>query len=288
MNTKLAIILALASTGAYAQLPGEVGPPQPSLAGTAPKLFPSEQGAFKALEVATQLIESKAVQKGGCYNAVYPLSVNTGYDGSGSAVVGGAPNQVNLAIALGGAKNGKGRWYKVTGAGQLNGLDPVTFYTNINGKGSFNIGSSIQELSTTLDVTSDVTTLPDHFYGTIIKDYTRLNALQNVPVTPDNFFDDAGVPVSMVIDYGYQQITKNWYVAAKWWQQSATWRADGVNSGTWWKKTRVAPAGSCVIEVKLEGYGVEPADGVEGFNERGYISITTPNAGPYAAPKSGE
>lgn len=277
MKTKLAIILALASTGAYAQLPGEVPAPAPALAGSAPKLYPSEQGAFKALEVAAQVVESRIVQKG-CESISFPLEVHTVVDGSGTAVFGIAPNLVNLTVAFKGSKASNGRWYNVSGGGQLNGLT----VTNINGNGSFNIGSTIQELSTEWDATSYVTGTPDHFKGTIIKDYWRLAALQPIP-SGDGFFDDVGVPASIVIDYGYQQVTKRNYVQAKYWQQSATWRHDGVNAGTWWLKTRVAPAGqTCVIEVKLAG-----RDNVESYDEIGTIAVKTVDAGVFAAPKNG-
>lgn len=273
MKTKLAILLALASTGAYAQLPGEVPPPTVTLPGTAPRLYPSEQGAFKALEVATQVVESRIVQKG-CETANFPFEVHTISDGSGTATLGVGAAKVDLAIGLGGKSSNNGRWYTITGGGQLNGLT----VTNINAQGSFNIGSTIQELSTEWDATSYVTVAPDHFKGTVIKDYWRLSDLQPIPAG----FADAGVEASIVIDYGYQQITKKNYAKAKYWQQSATWRENGVNAGTWWRKTRVAPQGQeCVIEVKLEGYGEWPSDSIEGFNEKGFVSVKTVDVGPY-------
>jgi hypothetical protein len=274
MKTRLAIVIALASAGAsfgvYA-LDGDVPAPSVGLPGSAPKLFPSEQGAFKALEVAAQIVESRIVQKG-CQEATFPIEIHTTFNGSGTAVLGAAPSEVNLAIALGGASANNGRWYSVTGSGALDGL----IFSNINGKGSFNIGSTIQELSTTWSATSSVTTLPDEFKGTIIKDYWRLATLQSIP----NGFDDAGTPVSTVVDYGYQQVSKKNYVKAKYWQQSRTWRDDGVNAGTYWLKTRVAPAGTCAIEIKLAGYGESPTDNVEGFNEIGTLSVKSVVVGP--------
>jgi len=280
MKTKLAIIIALASAGAtfgaYA-LPGDVAQPSVGLPGSAPKLYPSEQGAFKALEVATQIVESSIVQRG-CLNASYPFEVHTIFDGSGNATLGAAPHQVNLAVTLGGTNNNAGRWYNVTGGGILNGNNSSTLtIADINGKGSFNIGSTIQELSTSFTATSPVTTTADRFYGTIIKDYWRLADLVAIP----SGFDDAGTPVSTVVDYGYQQITKNNYVRAKYWQQSRTWRENGVNAGTYWLKTRVTPSNNCAIEVHLEGYGVTPADSIEGFNEKGTLVVKTSPVGPF-------
>jgi hypothetical protein len=264
MKTKLAILIALAATGVsggvYAQLPAEVPAPAPAFAGEAPKLYPSEQGAFKALEVINQVMESRIVQKG-CQAISFNVEVHTGADGSGTASLG---NALPLKIAFLGSRKNDGRWYGVTGAGSVNGMTVPA----IAADGSFNIGSSIQELSTIWQATSYVTGLPDTFRGTIIKDYSRLLALQNIPTG----FDDAGTPVSMVIDYGYQQVAKNHFVKGKYWQQSATWRDDGVNAGTWWLKTRVAPAG-CIIETKLAGYGLAPTDNTEGFNEMGTISV---------------
>lgn len=275
MKTRLAIIIALASAGvsvgAYAQLPGDVPAPSVGMSGKAPSLYPSEQGAFKALEVATQVVESRIQQKG-CYPASFPLSVNTGSNGSGTAKVDG----VKLSVSFLSARNGDGRRYSVTGSGTLGGLT----VSNINGQGSFNIGSTIQELSTNWNTTSYVqgNVVPgDRFYGTIIKDYWRLEQLQSIP----SGFEDAGIPVSTVVDYGYQQISKNGYVKAKYWQQSRFWREDGVNAGTHWVKTRVTPKDSCKIVVHLEGYGVWPADNLEGFNEKGTISVVAPNVGPY-------
>jgi len=288
MNTKLAIILGLASTGAFAQLPGEVPPPQylGSSAVEVPKLYPSEQGAFKALEVASQLVESRIVQKG-CDPISFPLEIHTDVNGTGTLTVGssvvGAPYRTDLKVEFISAKKYNGRYYKVTNVapGQLNGLS----IDNALGYGSFNIGSTIQELSTSWKATSYVTGTFDNFKGTIIKDYVRLTTLQPIPAG----FDDAGVLASMVIDYGYQQVTKNAYVQAKYWQQSATWRHDGVNAGTWWLKTRVAggTAQTCAIEVKLAG-----TDNTEGFHEYGSIAVKSANVGPdagiYAAPKGGK
>lgn len=271
MKTKLAIILALVSTGAYAQIPGEVPPPAPVPAGSAPKLFPSEQGAFKAVEVASQILESRIVQKG-CEPISFPLEVHTTVDGSGSALIGKAPYTVLLNVKFKSSKANNGRYYSVTsGPGQLNGL----LVDKISAQGSFNIGSTIQELSTTWDATSYVTNQYDHFEGTIIKDYWRLTDLVPIP----SGFDDAGIPASVVIDYGYQQVTKNNYVQAKYWQQSISWRHDGVNAGTWWVKTRVAGGTpqTCAIEVKLAG-----KDNIEAYDEFGTIAVRSVDPGDYA------
>jgi len=279
MKTNLAILIALAtgSFGAYAQTV-DVPPPSVGLPGAAPRVFPSEQGAFKALEVATQMIESRIAQKG-CEAAVYPFEVHTIYNGSGNATLGLFPNPIILNVALGGASVNNGRWYTVSGSGALDGMQ----MTILKSQGSFNIGSSIQELSTSWTATSSVTTKPDNFSGTLIKDYWRLAALQPIP----EGFDNAGTPVSTVIDYGYQQITKNNYSRTKYWQQSRTWRDDGVNAGTHWVKTRVAPAGlTCVIEVNLQGYGESPTDNIEGFNEKGTVRVKNVEVGPFIKPKS--
>jgi hypothetical protein len=132
-------------------------------------------------------------------------------------------------------------------------------------------------MSNNWTLVSPQTGLSDKFTGTIIKDYKRLTALDAIPAG----FDDAGVPVSTVLDYGYQQVTKNGYVKAKYWQQSRTWRDDGVNSGTYWAKTRVAPNNGCTIEFKLEGYGLDPADNIEGFNEMGTVHVGGKAVGPF-------
>jgi len=252
-------------------------PPAPVItaAGKAPSLFPSEQGAFKLMEAAAQIIESNIVQNG-CVTKDYPIVVNTDYDGSGSAVLGnGDPaNNVSLNVLLKSASTANGRAYSVNANGQLAGLAVAL---NDTSGGSFNIGSSIQEMSNNWTLVSPQTGLSDKFTGTIIKDYKRLTALDPIPAG----FDDAGVPVNTVLDYGYQQVTKNGYVKAKYWQQSRTWRDDGVNSGTYWAKTRVAPTNGCTIEFKLEGYGLDPADNIEGFNEMGTVHVGGRLVGPF-------
>ena len=252
-------------------------PPAPVItaAGKAPSLFPSEQGAFKLMEAAAQIIESNIVQNG-CVTKDYPIVVNTDYDGSGSAVLGnGDPaNNVSLNVLLKSSSVANGRAYSVNANGKLAGL---TVALNGTSGGSFNIGSSIQEMSNNWTLVSPQTGLSDKFTGTIIKDYKRLTALDAIPAG----FDDAGVPVSTVLDYGYQQVTKNGYVKAKYWQQSRTWRDDGVNSGTYWAKTRVAPNNGCTIEFKLEGYGLDPADNIEGFNEMGTVHVGGRLVGPF-------
>ena len=252
-------------------------PPAPVItaAGVAPSLFPSEQGAFKLMEAAAQIIESNIVQNG-CVTKDYPIVVNTDYDGSGSAVLGnGDPaNNVSLNVLLKSASTANGRAYSVNANGQLAGLAVAL---NDTSGGSFNIGSSIQEMSNNWTLVSPQTGLSDKFTGTIIKDYKRLTALDPIPAG----FDDAGVPVNTVLDYGYQQVTKNGYVKAKYWQQSRTWRDDGVNSGTYWAKTRVAPTNGCTIEFKLEGYGLDPSDNIEGFNEMGTVHVGGKVIGPF-------
>jgi hypothetical protein len=252
-------------------------PPAPAItaAGVAPSLFPSEQGAFKLMEAAAQIVESNIVQNG-CVTKDYPIVVNTDYDGSGSAVLGGVDpkNTVNLNVLLKSASTANGRAYTVNADGQIAGLAVAL---NGTSGGSFNIGSSIQEMSNNWTLVSPQTGLSDKFTGTIIKDYKRLTALDAIPAG----FDDAGVPVSTVLDYGYQQVGKNGYVKAKYWQQSRTWREDGVNSGTYWAKTRVAPTNGCTVEFKLEGYGLDPADNIEGFNEMGTVHVGGKAVGPF-------
>jgi hypothetical protein len=234
------------------------------------------------MEAAAQIVESNIVQNG-CVTKDYPIVVNTTYDGSGSAVLGnGDPkNNVSLNVLLKSASTANGRAYTVDANGQLAGLavalNGTTGTTGVASGGSFNIGSSIQEMSNNWTLVSPQTGLSDKFTGTIIKDYKRLTALDAIPAG----FDDAGVPVSTVLDYGYQQVTKNGYVKAKYWQQSRTWRDDGVNSGTYWAKTRVAPNNGCTIEFKLEGYGLDPADNIEGFNEMGTVHVGGRLVGPF-------
>jgi hypothetical protein len=285
MKTKIALLTTLVvssiSVEIHAQLPAAVPVPAVTLAGVIPKLYPAEQGAFKALEVATQIIEAKIAQTG-CRNRQYDVEVQTGADGSGKAVLSNPWSQVTLEVALGdkniindGVSANNGRWYTVTGSGSLGRLK----VSDIEAQGSFTIGSALQELRTQWKMTSPVTLQLDVFEGTVIKDYLRLSDRQLIP----DGFDDAGVEVSAVIDYGYQQLTKENYVKAKYWQQSLTWRDDGVNAGVHWLITRVAPLNQqpCVIEVKLQGYGQSPTDNIEGFHEKGTLAVKTIEIGPF-------
>ena len=276
MKNNRVILAALVAGVSFSALAVEP-PPAPAIPdkGVAPSLFPSEQGAFKLMEAAAQIIESNIVQNG-CVTKNYPIVVNTNYDGSGSAVLGnGDPaNNVSLNVLLKSASVANGRAYSVNANGKIAGLAVAL---NGTSGGSFNIGSSIQEMSNNWTLVSPQTGLSDKFTGTIIKDYKRLTALDPIPAG----FTDAGVPVSTVLDYGYQQVTKNGYVKAKYWQQSRTWRDDGVNSGTYWAKTRVAPTNGCTIEFKLEGYGLDPSDNIEGFNEMGTVHVGGRVIGPF-------
>jgi len=266
MKTRIAIIIALAaaagvSTGAYATsvIPAPGAPTAD--AGAPPVLFPSEQGAFKALEVATQLVESSILQNG-CDIASYDLKVRTWAAGRGNAQLDG----VKLYIDTDGGSY-EGRKYFVTGGGTLGDL----VVTDVNGEGSYNIGSEMQELTTTWFVSSPWDDSSDDFRGTIIKDYWRLDQSQAIP----EFASNHGRLVSTVIDYGYQEIEKHGYIAAKYWQQSQAWRQNGVRSGTYWYKTRVAPNGDeCTIEVKLQGTtGVANTANRQGFNQVGTIEV---------------
>lgn len=275
---KSAIVIALATfAGAAIATPGDVPVPTTGLPGSAPSLYPSEQGAFKAMEVATQVLESVIVQKG-CINETYPFEVHTSSDGSGTALLGAAPTTVALNVNLVGASANNGRKYRVDGGGSISLLPTITI-SNISATGSFNIGSSLQEVKSTWNASSAVTTNLDFFSGSIIKDYWRLSSFQPIP----DGFDDAGTPVSTVVDYGYQQVSKNNYIKAKYWQNSRTWRENGVNAGTYWVKTRVVPSGVCSIQVKIAGYGESPADSIEGFNEKGTMSIVGPTITPFSA-----
>lgn len=300
MKTRLAILVALAatagaSTGAYAQ-PASIIPGNPGAAlgplGAAPVLFPSEQGAFKGLEVTKQLVESWILQNG-CDDQSFDLKVKTDAAGNGQLTVDG----VNLNIAYT-ASSYEGRKYAIFGSGLLGGLQvPYAF-----GQGSYNIGSEMQELTTdwimespnsdeshvvpdlsTVDPADTITVNGDDFRGTIIKDYWRLTNKLPIPglcestlaLPTDNYFTNSCKPVNTVIDYGYQQIQKHGYIAAKWWQQSQAWRQNGVRSGTFWKVARVAPFGdSCEITVKLQGNtGVANTANRQGFNQVGVIEV---------------
>ena len=278
MKTSISILAALAAAGVSFSALAVDPPSAPKIVGTtvAPSLYPSEQGAFKLMEAASQIIESKILQNGGCITADYPIVVNTFYDGSGSAALGisGSKDDVTLNVSLKSTNVNNGRAYSVNASGKIAGLDVAL---NGTSGGSYNIGSSIQEMSNNWTLTSSVTGVADNFTGTIIKDYNRLVALDPIP----GGFTDAGVSVSTVLDYGYQQVTKNGYVKAKYWQQSRTWRENGVNSGTYWLKTRVAPTNGCSIEFKLEGYGLDPADSIEGFNEEGVVHVGGKPVGPF-------
>jgi hypothetical protein len=269
MKTRIAIIAALAAVGVSSAAFAVDPPAAPALTGTSPSLYPSEQGAFKLMEAAAQIVESGIVQNGCPYVATYGLSVSTNEIGTGSAELGDSSSTksyVNLNVAFSKSAANFGRQYTVTGAGVLDGLQVLNFI----GTGSYNIGSPIQEMSNSWTLKSPQTPLTsDAFTGTIIKDYKRIG-FDKIP----GGFDDAPTPVSTVLDYGYQQVSKLGYVKAKWWQQSRTWRDDGVNSGTYWVKTRVAPIG-CTIEIKLAGYGLDPADNINGFNENGVVRVSS-------------
>lgn len=269
MKTRIAIIAALAAVGVSSAAFAVEPPAAPALNGTSPSLYPSEQGAFKLMEAAAQIVESGVVQNGCPFLATYPLSVSTNEIGTGSAELGDSSSTksyVTLNVNFVKSAANSGRVYTVTGSGVLDGLA----VSNFNGKGSYNIGSPIQEMSNSWTLKSPQTGTADAFSGTIIKDYKRLTAFDAIPLG----FDDAGTPVSTVLDYGYQQVSKFGYVKAKYWQQSRTWREDGVNSGTYWAKTRVAPTG-CTIEIKLAGYGLDPADTINGFNEAGDVRVSS-------------
>ena len=290
MKKKLAVLVALASTvgvssGVYAQatIPAPIAP-KPA-AGSTPVLFPSEQGAFKALEVATQIVESSILQNG-CGNAKYGFSVKTNGNGNGTAVLANIPLTISLVEA-----SDIGRSYSVIGpnggVAGLRLLDPVNNFsvTGVNALGSYNIGSEMQEVTTSFS--GDSTVVPDaldSFRGTVIKDYWRLTALQPIPVGVG--FTNQGVLVNTVINYGYQQIQKNRMIAAKYWQQSQFWRQNGVRPGTYWKKVRVAPVDeACTIEVILQGrLGQATQDNITGFNETGFINVIgDPNSLPIGA-----
>lgn len=82
MKTRLAILVALAaaagaSVAAEAIDPVVPGNPGALLGpiGAPPVLFPSEQGAFKGLEVAKQLVESYILQNG-CGECQWPTEMS--------------------------------------------------------------------------------------------------------------------------------------------------------------------------------------------------------------------
>ena len=287
MKTRLAILAVLAATAgvstAYAgAIPAPAAPaPGP---GAAPVLFPAEQGAFKGLEVAKQLVESYILQNG-CDDESFDLKVKTNAAGVGYVTVDG----VNLAITTDGGSY-EGRRYDITGSGILGDLA----VSDVVGHGSYNIGSEMQELTTTWLMDSPYSDEQDDFRGTIIKDYWRLNAKQPIPgyncvaaasvlsAEDGNYFSNACTKVSTVIDYGYQQIQKHDYIAAKWWQQSQAWRQNGVRSGTFWKVARVAPYGdACEIKVKLQGTaGAANTANKQGFNQVGVIEVGVGGSAP--------
>jgi hypothetical protein len=299
MKTRLAILVALAatagaSTGAYAAPVDSIIPGNPGaelgLLGEAPVLYPSEQGAFKGLEVAKQLVESWVLQNGCPDKQIFDLKVKTDKSGSGWLTV----DDVDLTIAYAGS-GPEGRKYTVVnnGVGVLGDLD-VPY---VNGYGSYNIGSEMQELTTDWVMESpntdetvtigEATYTGDVFRGTIIKDYWRPYEKLAIPgyncpgsqalsyEGNSNFFYYACKKVNTVIDYGYQQIQKHGYIASKWWQQSQAWRQNGLTPGTFWKVQRVAPSGdSCEITVAIQGkLGALNSGNSQGFNQVGTIKV---------------
>lgn len=267
------------------EVPSLVRPESPSVptivtAGVAPRLYPSEQGAFKLMQAATQIIQSNIIQNG-CINKDYPIVVNTEYDGSGSAVLGnGDPaNNIVFNVFLKQVNVNDGRAYTVEAIGKLSGL---TITLNDSSGGSFNIGSSMQEMSSNWTVVNPQTGLKNNYTGTVIKDYKRLTGFDAIPVgfSDRPLLNDPAILVNTVLAYGSDQISKNGYVSAKYWQQSRSWRDDASNSGTYWVMTRITPSNVCSIEFKLEGYGQDPGDNLEGFNERGTVHVGTKAIGP--------
>jgi hypothetical protein len=101
MKTKIAMLVALAAAGVSFGASAQIDPPSaPAVAGvtTAPSLFPSEQGAFKLLEAAAQVVESRNIQKG-CVTKDYPISVSTIFNGSGQLILGTAyPSPDNVIL----------------------------------------------------------------------------------------------------------------------------------------------------------------------------------------------
>ena len=306
MKTRLAILVALAatagaSTGAYAvsvdqAIPGNPGAYVPP--GAPPVLYPSEQGAFKGLEVAKQLVESWVLQNGCPDKESFDLKVKTNASGTGWLTVDG----VNLSIAYDDSSY-EGRKYGISGSGWLGGLSVPYVY----GHGSYSIGSEMQELTTDWvmespnsdeeHVIDGVTYNGDDFRGTIIKDYWRPYMKLPIPgyncgdaalsyEGNSNFFYSACKPVNTVIDYGYQQIQKHGYIAAKWWQQSQAWRQNGISPGTFWKVQRVAPSGdSCQITVAIQGtLGAANTANKQGFNQVGTIKVGVGYDGTTAGP----
>ena len=144
MKSRSAIVIAFAATaGVSTSAFAITAIPAPSapipLDGTPPVLFPSEQGAFKGLEVATQLVEASILQLG-CEDAVYDLTIATKSNGAGTVKLDG----VVLNIAPG-PSSSEGKIFNVSGAGLLGDLS----ISAVKAKGSYNIGSSRQELTTT-------------------------------------------------------------------------------------------------------------------------------------------
>jgi hypothetical protein len=243
--------------------------PIPS-AGTASVLFPSEQGAFKGLEVATQLVEASILQLG-CDYANYDLTVATKSDGSGIVKLDG----VVLNIAPG-PYGYEGRIYNVSGAGLLGGLS----ISAIKAKGSYNIGSPRQELTASWYMDSPFLEEQNDFRGTIVKEYRCLNEKQPIPGEcgiqdtttngSDGIFTDACKKVSTIIDYGHQDVQKHGYAGAGWWQQGQAWRQNAVRSGTYWKLTRMNDYYECEITVKLQDtLGKDDTANKKGFNQTG-------------------
>ncbi len=282
MKSRSAIIIAFAAAaGVSTSAAAITAIPAPSapipLEGTHPVLFPSEQGAFKGLEVATQLVQASILQQG-CEDAVYDLTVATKSNGAGTVKLDG----VELNIALG-SYGYLGRIYNVSGAGLLGDLA----ISAVKAKGSYNIGSSRQELTTTWLMDNLYSDEQDDFRGTIVKDYLRLNQKQLIPGNcgiqdaptngSDGGFTDACTKVSTVIDYGHQDIQKHRYTGAGWWQQGQSWRQSVVRSGTYWKLTlmdRMVNYDECEITVKLQGtLGKDNTANKKGFNQTGSIVV---------------
>jgi len=214
-----------------------------------------ERLAVSMLEASQQTVEA-FIQAKGCVATSGDITVYADTTGVGDTTIDTAGSEIVFLGNQTAVDPFRGDKYRVLAA---TGKFGQVGFTSFAGVYAFNKSSSIMQGSSAVNIPNPLNpNIKDVFTGTVIKDFF------NYPIkTPED-----GQVRTTRLDWGLQQISKQGYPQAKYWQRSHMLQEDGVEGTTRFKKLRIAGGPACIIDIKIHGN-----NNPDYFYQTGFITV---------------
>lgn len=220
-----------------------------------------ERLAVSMLEASQQTLEA-FIQAKGCLATSGDITVYADDTGVGDTTIDSSGSEIVFLGSQIALDAFRGDRYTVAAA---TGKFGQVGFTSFLGTYAFNKNSSIMQGSSAVNIPNPLSPkIKDVYTGSVIKDFF------NFPmVTPAD-----GQIRATRLDWGLQQISKQGYPVAKYWQRSHMLQEDGVEGTTRFRKLRIAGGSACVIDINIHGN-----NNPEYFYQTGFINVAPTSAG---------